>query len=249
MQNNLTITENKDFVIELAGVPIGIKPWKAKYMKYFCKGYLSSKEPCFILQPTEEAVRAEKERSAGKKEWANIRENTWERVVVYREIAERMPAYNTFLMHASAVALEGNAYLFAGPSGAGKSTHAGLWHQAFPEKLLIINDDKPLIKMEEDRILVCGSPWCGKEGWNNNISAPLKAVFFIHQAEQNQISPLPRSQGFEALMNQVYLSRNPENMQKTLGFVEALTQRIPLYSLDCRMDQEAVSTAYEAVKG
>ena len=38
----------------------------------------------------------------------------------------RMPVYDTFLFHGSAIAVDGAAYIFTAKSGTGKSTHARL---------------------------------------------------------------------------------------------------------------------------
>lgn len=50
--------------------------------------------------------------------------------------------YNGLMLHASAAALGGRAYLFPGPCGRGKSTHTHLWQQTFGEAVQVFNDDK-----------------------------------------------------------------------------------------------------------
>lgn len=46
-----------------------------------------------------------------------------ESLAVYRKISEAVLDYDAFLFHCSAVAVDGEAYLFTAPSGTGKSTH------------------------------------------------------------------------------------------------------------------------------
>lgn len=53
--------------------------------------------------------------------------------------------YNGLMLHASAAALGGRAYLFSGPCGRGKSTHTRLWQQTFGEAVQVFNDDKPVL--------------------------------------------------------------------------------------------------------
>ena len=50
-----------------------------------------------------------------------------ETLAIYRKIAEKMPAYDTFLFHGSAISVDGKAYIFTAKSSTGKSTHARLW--------------------------------------------------------------------------------------------------------------------------
>ena len=54
--------------------------------------------------------------------------------------------YEGSMLHASAVELDGKAYLFSGDSGAGKSTHTKLWQTVFGESAIVFNDDKPALR-------------------------------------------------------------------------------------------------------
>ena len=54
--------------------------------------------------------------------------------------------FDGMMLHASAVAVDGKAYLFSGQSGIGKSTHTGLWKQTFGDQVKLFNDDKPALR-------------------------------------------------------------------------------------------------------
>ncbi|MFR5584255.1 MAG: hypothetical protein ACLTLQ_10945 [[Clostridium] scindens] len=57
------------------------------------------------------------------------------------------------MLHASAVEVDGKAYLFSADSGTGKSTHTKQWQNYFgKERALIINDDKPAIRKDKNRM-------------------------------------------------------------------------------------------------
>ena len=47
---------------------------------------------------------------------------------------EKLLYFKGMLLHASAVVVDGEAYLFTAPSGTGKSTHTGLWLEYFKDK-------------------------------------------------------------------------------------------------------------------
>ena len=53
--------------------------------------------------------------------------------------------FGGMMLHASAVAFDDEAYLFAAPSGTGKSTHTQKWTEVF-DGAEIINDDKPAVR-------------------------------------------------------------------------------------------------------
>lgn len=67
-----------------------------------------------------------------------------------------------FMLHASAIVVDNKAYLFSAPSGTGKSTHTKLWQECFGDKAIIINDDKPAIRIEEGKCFAYGTPFSGK---------------------------------------------------------------------------------------
>ena len=55
--------------------------------------------------------------------------------------------FQTMLVHSSALVYDGGAYLFSADSGVGKSTHTRLWLQAFGDRVHILNDDKPVVRL------------------------------------------------------------------------------------------------------
>ena len=247
LKNKTENTESALITIELAGICIGIRPLSEDFGK-FCAGYMSEGEPEFVIEVTAGDIEEENERAIDYMGRSDTPALELEKLFVYREIAERIPKYNTFLMHAAAIRVDENAFLLAGPSGAGKTTHARLWKKVFQDRMYMINDDKPLIRVRDDEIRVFGSPWCGKERWQNNISAPLQAVIFVNQAEENSITKMEDGEAWGALMNQVYRSRDAANMQKTLNFLDRVISMADIYSLYCNRDTDAVMTAYEAIR-
>ena len=80
-----------------------------------------------------------------------------------------------FVLHASALALNENAFLFSANSGIGKSTHTRLWKKVF-DGVTIINDDKPALRLKSGLFYVYGTPWSGKSSLNENICVPLKSI-------------------------------------------------------------------------
>ena len=80
-----------------------------------------------------------------------------ETLAVCRKIAERMPEYDTFLFHGSCIAVDGVGYLFTAKSGTGKSTHTRLWRELLDNRATMVNDDKPLIRIADDGLVIYGT--------------------------------------------------------------------------------------------
>lgn len=159
--------------------------------------------------------------------------------------------HNAMLLHASAVAMDGAAYLFVAPSGTGKSTHANLWVQHFgPDRVTVLNDDKPLIRLDDKGCFwVCGSPWCGKERKRSKADVPLKALCRLTQGKENAIAPMRPEDAAICLIGQTYLPETPEQLDKGLALIDRLVRDIPIYSLACTISEDAAAMAWAAMKG
>ena len=88
-------------------------------------------------------------------------------------------------VHASAVTRLDSTYLFMGKSGTGKSTHASLWLSCFPDSELL-NDDNPIIRIQNQTAYVYGSPWSGKTPCYKNKRYRLGGVVKLVQAKENR---------------------------------------------------------------
>ena len=113
----------------------------------------------------------------------------------------------------------------------------------------MVNDDKPLIKVSENGIIVYGTPWDGKHRLSTNISVPLKAVCVLERSEENRIERVTADSVYDMLVQQVYRPQNPQRLLKTLQLIDVLSENASLYRLGCNMDISAAETAYNAMKG
>lgn len=172
-----------------------------------------------------------------------------ETLAVYRKIAEKMPEYDTVLFHGSCVAVNGVGYLFTAKSGTGKSTHTRLWRELLGARAVMVNDDKPLIRMTDNGAVIYGTPWDGKHRLSANIAVPLKALCILTRAEENTIRPVTVSEAYPMLLQQVYRPMDPAAMKKTLTLVDRLAVNVSLWKLGCNMEIEAAQIAYDAMKG
>lgn len=220
----------------------------------YCSAYRCDGVPDLTVRITQADIDAERQKSAeeDRLEGRPVRafpQPHLETLAVYRQIAEWMPLRGTLLLHGSAVALDGEAYLFTAKSGTGKSTHTALWQAAFGKRAVMINDDKPLLRVAADGVTVYGTPWDGKHRRSTNTAAPLRALCILERAEETQVAPIPAAKAMPLLLQQVYRPADPAAMAATLRLVDRLTQTVPLYRMGCNMAPSAAVIAYEAMKG
>ena len=134
------------------------------------------------------------------------------------------------MLHASAVAYEGRAYLFSGPCGMGKSTHTRLWQQVLGEKAIVFNDDKPALRLIDGKWYAYGTPWCGKDGINVNMKAPLGGICFLKRGEQNDIRRIDGIYAASRVVSQTLRRFKDESrLELMLSSVDALLERIPVF--------------------
>jgi len=155
--------------------------------------------------------------------------------------------HDGMMLHASAVELEGRAYLFSGPCGMGKSTHAKLWQQCFGEAARVFNDDKPALRRLDDRWFAYGTPWCGKDGININMKVPLAAVCFLKRGDENRIRRLTPLEALGEFMAQTIYKLYPSEMERLLTLADRLLQEIPIFELTNRADEAAARLSYETL--
>ena len=172
-----------------------------------------------------------------------------EELAVYRRIATEMLRFDTFLMHGSVVSVDGQAYMFTARSGTGKSTHAKLWCDLLGDKAVMVNDDKPLIKVDDNKAIVYGTPYNGKHRRGNNIAVPLKAVCYLTRGDINSIREVSPGELYHILLQQIYRPAEKEQLVKTISLIDKLTKDVKFYILKCNMDIEAAQISYNAMKG
>ena len=218
-----------------------------------CREYRAAGVPDFRIEITPSDIVFEREKSAqaDKAEERAIQfysDGYLETLAAYRKIAERMPEYDTVLFHGSCVAVDGAGYLFTAKSGTGKSTHTRLWRELLGDRAIMINDDKPLIRISDSGAIIYGTPWDGKHHLSNNIAVSLKAICILERAKENAILPVTREEALPMLIQQAYRPADPFTLAKTLTLIDRLGMEVKLYRLRCNMDISAAKLSYGTMK-
>lgn len=109
-----------NFTVSLAGVSIAVN---SIYNEAYdlCRGYLTDQPPQLSVSVSQSDIDFERGMSARESQPA-IGDPYLETLAVYRKIATRLLACDTFLMHGAVIAVGQRAWLFTAPSGGGKTT-------------------------------------------------------------------------------------------------------------------------------
>lgn len=241
-----------EFTIGIAGRNIRIRALY-EYAKEYCQQYLTDGQPDFTVEITPADVEFEKVKSDRENEVEGLppvdfKPEYLETLAIYRKIADKMLDYNAFLFHGSALAVDGKGYLFTAKSGTGKSTHTFIWKGALGERCVMVNDDKPLLLVTEDKVMVCGTPWDGKHRRSTNMMVPLQGLAILERGQDNEITPVEPAAVLPLLLQQTYRPSSAEALEKTLNLLQQAMDKVRLYRLKCTISLDAARVAYLGMK-
>ena len=112
--------------------------------------------------------------------------------------ARAVSGRSSVMIHSSAVIADGQGFLFVGPSEAGKSTvalNSSMHH--------VLGDEMNLVHFTDDGLVLEGTPFNGTFRDKKPGSAPLRAVFLLHQAKTNKIVPLGGAEAVNILTAEI----------------------------------------------
>ena len=208
-------------IYKIANINIKINP-RSQYLTTLLKDYETDENDFdFTVTVTENDIINEKEIAP------NFPDFLYESSATLRKISKEIfNNYNGVLFHSVAIEYRGKAYIFTAKSGTGKTTHIMLWKKCLGDKVKIINGDKPFIRFINDKSIVFGCPWQGKE---------------------NSVETLPKEKSLFPLLNACDFPKNSIGKIKAMDFIEKLTKNIPVFLLKCNMDDDACYTALSAI--
>ena len=162
----------------------------------------------------------------------------------YKQLLE----FNGLLLHASAVVKDGFAYLFSAPSGTGKSTHTTLWRKTFgSDNVLMLNDDKPALRLEDGRWYAYGTPWSGKTDQNLNMRVPLGGICLLNRGETNSIEPYRGITATYELLQQTLRPNSAHVRGQLLDLLDSLMVKVPVWRLYCTPTADAAVLSHKAM--
>ena len=218
----------------------------------YCRPYLTDENPTFSVSVTPEDRAFEQTASIEEALEEGIRPRKYgdphlERAGIQRKFAEVLFERDILMVHGSAVALDGEGFLFTADCGTGKSTHTRLWREVFGNRAVMINDDKPFLTIRQDAVLISGSPWSGKHGLDTNITVPLKGICILTRGKENRIRSMAPGEAVSMLRKQSYRPLDTGKENRFLQLTQALAASVPLWYLECTKDPEAAKVSRSAM--
>ena len=230
------------FKIKIANKVTEINAFNETTKKY-CLSFLSEEEPNYVITMTKKDLENEASNSSDGKVYVNE-----EISALYRKIADLLVEDNIVVFHSSAISVDENGFLITARSGVGKSTHAKNLQEYIGDSFKYINDDKPLLKVNDNDVIVYSSPWNGKERRGNNISSRLKAILFLNRGETNTYRKIDNKEEiYIKMLSQIYLPKEKSKREKALKIADTLLKKVNFYEINVTKDVESAKMTYEEI--
>ncbi len=157
---------------------------------------------------------------------------------------------DTLAIHSSCIVYRNKAVLFLGESGTGKSTHTRLWREHIGGAVLL-NDDSPVIRVEDGKVWAYGSAWSGKTPCYKNERYELQGCVRLSQAPHNAIRKLSVLEAYGALHPScppefAYDEGLYDAVSHTIGMI---LSSVPFYHLACLPDGNAALLSCRTLYG
>lgn len=161
-----------------------------------------------------------------------------ESLATYRRICQILIEKKIFLFHGSFFSYLNQGILFIGPSGVGKTTQMNKIVNRSPEKIKIINGDKPLFCVRGNQLIGFGTPWAGKENKQLNTSESLKAIYVIVQSNKNYVEKVNIAESIQLILSQLFFPNQKDGNLILIKIVQEVILKIPVYKFYNTLDHE-----------
>ncbi len=228
--------------ISLARVPVGVTLASDAY-RPLLEPFRACGAPEIELSVTAEELAAARSAYAPGAEDAYI-----EFMELCVKASDALLAYDRAVFHGLAFRWRGKAWMLTAPSGTGKTTQYLRWKALCGGDVQIINGDKPVLAFDGESITVWPSPWNGKEGMGQRISAPLGGVVLLRQSGENRIRRLHADEAVGAVFAQFLFSRaGAEDVRAVCRMEDRLLRQVPVWLLENRGDAASAALLRETL--
>lgn len=144
-------------------------------------------------------------------------------------VALVLPQQGGVLIHASAVRYAERGYVFVGRSGAGKTTVARL----LADRAEVLSDELVALRRMPNEWRVYGTPFWGDFARAGvNLSAPLHAIYLLHQHREHRLETLSRREAMMGILQgSLQFAEGTQVAEWMLNVVSGLVQDVPIYRL------------------
>ena len=235
---------NMEINVKFAGIPVALKLKHTAYLPSF-KPFLTDENPLMTIEINNDELdflvqKCPKDRTETYIEYTELS----------HFVSDALLPYGRTVYHGLSFYWQNRAWLITGPSGVGKTTHYLNWKLQFNDELTIMNGDKPIISLENEKVIVNPSPWHGKEGMHRSTTAELAGIVLLTQSDSNTMRLLSKREAAAPLYAQVlYSAQNPGQVADACKIVSAMIESVPVWLLSNRGDAESAALCRETLKG
>lgn len=137
------------------------------------------------------------------------------------------------VLHGCALRLRGSGILLMADSGGGKSTQRRYLQELCRDSVRVVNDDKPLLKFDGGGVTLHGTPWSGTSELNLDISADLRAIYFIEKSDAVSIKRMPEGDAIARIYPQLAKYHSGEHTALVLDYMDRIIKRIAVFEFRC----------------
>ena len=76
----------------------------------------------------------------------------------------------------------------------------------------------------------------------------MRAITFIKRGTENKVSKMPVEEAIKLLFGQTIRSAYEDRALKSLEAVDSILRSVPVFSLECNMDDDAAITSYNGIE-
>lgn len=179
--------------IYVSGLIVELNCHHYDYIKFLCKDFLLYCSPRHVdirLEVSEKELNNKDELPGGFLEPEANREF----YLLHRKMRVELLKFNSVVLHGVGVSVNNQGLLFSASSGIGKSTQADLLKDFLGEIAVIINDDWPILRVDNNQVFISGSPWCGHRNVFTKLEVPLQYIFFLERSNKPDVYDVSESE-------------------------------------------------------
>ncbi len=166
-----------------------------------------------------------------------------------QRISDALLPFGRTVFHSVAFVWRDRAWLLTAVSGTGKTTQYVLWKTLYSKDVRMLNGDKPILEFRADGgVTVHPSPWRGKEGMGQMLSAPLGGIILLRQSAENRIRRVSPAEAACAVWDQFLFGfRSTDDARTVARLEDALLRAVPVWLLENRGDEQSARLCHDTL--
>ncbi len=166
---------------------------------------------------------------------------------IHYELYGKLHMFDAIWLHSVLINKNEEGYAFTAEPGGGKSTHAGIWLKTYNDATIVNGDNTIIRRCRDDGIFYgYGTPFCGKEGYQENRRVPMKAICFLNKSPVNKVEQIKPLEAAMQLLKENWCVRRSFATAVMKLYID-LSEQVRFYRINCNMEPDAAKSVYTAI--